>query len=39
MPTLKQAVEFKGKGIHSGAPVNMRIMPSDVRGIFFIEPI
>ena len=35
MPTLKQAVEFKGKGIHSGAPVNMRIMPSDVRGIFF----
>ena len=34
MPTLKQAVEFKGKGIHSGAPVNMRIMPSDVRGIF-----
>ena len=35
MPTLKQAVEFKGKGIHSGAPVSMRIMPSDVRGIFF----
>ena len=35
MSTLKQAVEFKGKGIHSGAPVNMRIMPSDVRGIFF----
>ena len=35
MPTLKQAVEFKGKGIHSGTPVNMRIMPSDVRGIFF----
>ena len=35
MPTLKQAVEFKGKGIHSGAPVNMRIMPSDVRRIFF----
>lgn len=35
MPTLKQAVEFKGKGIHSGAPVYMRIMPSDVRGIFF----
>ena len=35
MPTLKQAVEFKGKGIHSGAPVSMCIMPSDVRGIFF----
>ena len=35
MPTLKQTVEFKGKGIHSGAPVSMRIMPSDVRGIFF----
>ena len=35
MPTLKKEVRIKGKGIHSGLPVNMLIKPSDKPGIFF----
>ncbi len=35
MSTLKKAVEIKGKGIHSGLPVNMVVRPSRMRGIFF----
>lgn len=35
MPTIKKAVKFSGVGIHSGAPVNMIVKPSDVHGIFF----
>lgn len=35
MSTLKKAVEIKGKGIHSGLPVNMVVQPSRMLGIFF----
>ena len=35
MPTIKKNVEFHGVGIHSGAPVNMVVKPSENRGIFF----
>ncbi|HIU65240.1 MAG TPA: UDP-3-O-acyl-N-acetylglucosamine deacetylase [Candidatus Enterousia avicola] len=35
MPTLKKQVKIKGKGIHSGLPVNMVIKPSKKHGIFF----
>lgn len=35
MPTIKKSVKFSGVGIHSGAPVNMVVKPSDMPGIFF----
>ncbi len=35
MNTVTQNIEIKGRGIHSGLPVNMVIKPSDRRGIFF----
>lgn len=35
MGTLKKEVEIKGKGIHSGLPVNMVVKPSKKHGIFF----
>lgn len=35
MPTLKKQVKIKGKGIHSGLPVNMVVKPSKKSGIFF----
>jgi len=35
MPTIKKSVEFVGRGIHSGLPVNMIVKPSNMHGIFF----
>ncbi len=35
MGTLKKQVKIKGKGIHSGLPVNMTVKPSKKHGIFF----
>lgn len=35
MGTLKKQVKIKGKGIHSGLPVNMVVKPSKKKGIFF----
>ncbi len=35
MSTLKHAVKLSGVGIHSGLPVNINVLPSDVAGIFF----
>lgn len=35
MTTLKKEVSISGRGIHSGMPVNIRVMPSEVPGIFF----
>ncbi len=35
MTTLKKQVKLAGRGIHSGAPVNIVIKPSDKKGIFF----
>jgi len=35
--TFKSEVKISGKGIHSGAPVNMVIKPSDKYGIFFLR--
>ena len=35
MPTIKKSVEFVGRGIHSGLPVNMVVKPSNMHGIFF----
>lgn len=35
MGTLKKEVKFSGKGIHSGAIVNMVVKPSNRKGIFF----
>lgn len=35
MTTVKKAVKFTGKGIHSGAPVTMIVRPRDARGIVF----
>ena len=37
MPTLKKKVEFRGHGIHSGAPVVMRVFPSDGAGVWFVR--
>lgn len=35
MSTLKKTVKISGHGIHSGAPVNMVVRPSDKYGIYF----
>ncbi len=35
MPTLNKKVKFTGRGIHSGLPVNMIVLPSKDVGIFF----
>lgn len=35
MRTFEKEVKFSGIGIHSGAPVNVRILPSKIQGIFF----
>ncbi|MCL2629088.1 MAG: UDP-3-O-acyl-N-acetylglucosamine deacetylase [Alphaproteobacteria bacterium] len=35
MASLKKTVKFSGVGIHSGAPVAVRILPSKKPGIFF----
>ena len=35
MTSLIKKVKFSGVGIHSGLPVNMVIMPSKKKGIFF----
>ena len=35
MTTLKEKISITGVGLHSGAPVNMVINPSDKPGIFF----
>lgn len=35
MATFKKKIEFRGVGIHRGAPVRMVIKPSDVPGIVF----
>ncbi|MDR0319403.1 MAG: UDP-3-O-acyl-N-acetylglucosamine deacetylase [Rickettsiales bacterium] len=35
MASVKNTVKIKGVGIHSGAPVNVRILPSETPGIFF----
>lgn len=35
MNTVTKNIEIKGRGIHSGLPVNMVIKPSDRLGIFF----
>ena len=35
MRTFKKEIKISGVGIHSGAPVNMRILPADQYGIFF----
>lgn len=34
MPTLKKVISLSGVGIHSGLPVNIKIMPSEKTGIF-----
>ncbi len=35
MQTFEKPIKISGVGIHSGAPVNMTILPSHVPGIFF----
>ena len=35
MKTVKNIINIKGVGIHSGNPVNMKIKPSKKKGIFF----
>lgn len=37
MPTLKKAVTLSGRGIHSGAAVNIIVRPSEKHGIFFVR--
>ncbi len=35
MPALNKSVKLSGRGIHSGVPVNVSVLPSETRGIFF----
>lgn len=35
MKTVKNIINIKGVGVHSGNPVNMKIKPSKKRGVFF----
>ena len=37
MPTIQKAIKLNGRGIHSGASVNVQIKPSETRGIFFVR--
>ena len=35
MTSIKKKIKISGVGIHSGATVNMNILPSKDKGIFF----